>query len=1081
MATPATGNVEKIISVKFDSQQAVRGIMSLNQQLEQNNADLKQMADAGKKGTKAYADLEQETKALKSQKRDLSQMVQNEIKQQTTLDGSLRNLRAQLSNLTKQYDALSRAERENVNVGGKLKNQINQVTKEIKDAEYGTERYYRNVGNYQNAILGALGINGRFAQSIMGLTNMQGGFSGALAGMGASVKAFGTTLMGLLTNPVFLAIAGIAGAGLAFKWFWDYNLGVEKAMRLTREFTGLAGDELSNLRAEIAGTADTYEKEYEEVLKSVDFLMANFHMTGQEAIETINKGFQAGADLNGDYLQKLQQYGPAFHDAGIEAEQLVAIIQQTRSGIFTDQGLEAIRMGSTRIREMSTTTSKALKQIGIDVDEMESKLADGSMTTFDALQEVAKKLQEIPRNAKEYGEVITSVFGRQGRFASQEMIEGLAGINTSLEELMETTGEYGELTDQLREKDVELEKEMSTMFGNGTNGFEELKLKAEIFIKDGLIQAVKWLKEQVKWFKNVWNSSKAVRIGLSGLIALWRVMQKVSYIPLKMIITGLKTIGDILVVLSNAFGTIKKNIARAFEGLVEIFRGIKNLDPEQVWKGVQQAASGAWDTVKAVGAGMVDTFSAAFGNVKGMAVETFNDVKDIANEAFDMIDYQFDMSEGGGGSSSSSGNGGGSSRTPAGGGGGGGGGNRGGSGNRGGGGSSSNKPATAKKEKTPEELAQEAYNKRIEALIKKGTELHRRALEAQSKDNLKAIEELAEMQRQELYKTYGDREQYEGEALEAWDRMWQDIEDKRIKAIEEYNAKLKKTQKDQADQLMRESQQLADAILAGQEEGSAKQMEYRLKILQLQQQAELAELDANEDAKTNRKEWWEQMRTAIIEKYRKEQTDIEQEYAQKQKEIEISKLEASSQIAGAMSQLVESAGEENKEALALSKMLALGEIMISQAVAIANAVKAGSNAITPWQMIAQIATSITAVTVAMAQAFKSLNEAKFATGGYVRGAGTGTSDSIPVRVSNGESIMNANTTAMFSGLLSSLNQLGGGVPIQVQQTASSLRGEDMLARAVARGVAMLPAPVVSVEDINRGQRQVEVMNERATL
>ena len=151
MATPATGNVEKIISVKFDSQQAVRGIMSLNQQLVQNTKDLKQMADAGKKGTKAYADLEQETKALKSQKRDLSQMVQNEIKQQTTLDGSLRNLRAELSNLTKQYDALSRAERENVNVGGKLKNQINQVTKEIKDAEYGTERYYRNVGNYQNA------------------------------------------------------------------------------------------------------------------------------------------------------------------------------------------------------------------------------------------------------------------------------------------------------------------------------------------------------------------------------------------------------------------------------------------------------------------------------------------------------------------------------------------------------------------------------------------------------------------------------------------------------------------------------------------------------------------------------------------------------------------------------------------------------------------------------------------------------------------------------------------------------------------------------------------------------------------
>ena len=174
-------------------------------------------------------------------------------------------------------------------------------------------------------------------------------------------------------------------------------------------------------------------------------------------------------------------------------------------------------------------------------------------------------------------------------------------------------------------------------------------------------------------------------------------------------------------------------------------------------------------------------------------------------------------------------------------------------------------------------------------------------------------------------------------------------------------------------------------------------------------------------------------------------------------------------------------GEQNKEFAILQKTLALGEIMISQAVAIANAVKAGSNAVTPWQMIAQIATSIVAVTTAMAQAFASLDQAKFATGGYISGAGTGTSDSIPIRVSNGESVMNANTTEMFSGLLSSLNQLGGGVPIQATQTASTVRGEDMLARAVAKGVAMLPAPVVSVEDINRGQRQVQVMNERATL
>ena len=51
---------------------------------------------------------------------------------------------------------------------------------------------------------------------------------------------------------------------------------------------------------------------------------------------------------------------------------------------------------------------------------------------------------------------------------------------------------------------------------------------------------------------------------------------------------------------------------------------------------------------------------------------------------------------------------------------------------------------------------------------------------------------------------------------------------------------------------------------------------------------------------------------------------------------------------------------------------------------------------------------------------------KLAVGGYVSGAGTGTSDSIPAYLSNGESVINANSTSMFRPLLSTINQIGGG-------------------------------------------------------
>jgi len=54
---------------------------------------------------------------------------------------------------------------------------------------------------------------------------------------------------------------------------------------------------------------------------------------------------------------------------------------------------------------------------------------------------------------------------------------------------------------------------------------------------------------------------------------------------------------------------------------------------------------------------------------------------------------------------------------------------------------------------------------------------------------------------------------------------------------------------------------------------------------------------------------------------------------------------------------------------------------------------------------------------------------KFARGGFVAGMGTSVSDSIPAMLSNGESVINANSTSMFGGLLNQINQSGGGAPI----------------------------------------------------
>ena len=201
--------------------------------------------------------------------------------------------------------------------------------------------------------------------------------------------------------------------------------------------------------------------------------------------------------------------------------------------------------------------------------------------------------------------------------------------------------------------------------------------------------------------------------------------------------------------------------------------------------------------------------------------------------------------------------------------------------------------------------------------------------------------------------------------------------------------------------------------------------------------------------------------------------DAKKAIADKEIEIEQTKLQAIETITGGLSSAFEALGENNKAFAVLSKTLALAEIAINTGKALAAGIAQAQSVPFPANLAA-IATTVATILSNIASATSIVKSAKFANGGLVTGPGTGTSDSIPAQLSNGESVMTARTTSMFAPILSSFNQMGGGVPINVTQTSSQALGEDMLARAFAKGVQAI-RPVVSVEEINRVSNRVKVL------
>lgn len=290
------------------------------------------------------------------------------------------------------------------------------------------------------------------------------------------------------------------------------------------------------------------------------------------------------------------------------------------------------------------------------------------------------------------------------------------------------------------------------------------------------------------------------------------------------------------------------------------------------------------------------------------------------------------------------------------------------------------------------------------------------------------------------------------------------IEDSYQKKLDEMTSEYERKKQEKAMEALELelSNRLAAAKIAGEDELQVELENAKKRLDSLQQ------LEGESDAEFKARQLEAQQ----------EYLDAQQAIAYREVEIQRTKYEAIEQITGALSGLFEELGESNKTFTILSKTLALAEIAINTGKAISSAVAASAGK--GLFGLAEIATLVTTIISNMTAAIGIVNSAKFAKGGLVEGSGTGTSDSIPAMLSNGESVMTAKATSMFAPLLSAINVAGGGVPIQVREKSSQALGEEMIARAIARGMQDVH-PIVSVTEINKVGSQVKVVENLGSI
>ena len=208
--------VEKILDIKVNYNEAVKAIAEYQTKIDAARDAEKNLKKQLKDGEISRQQYNEEMAASKIAIADyndairiINKTVQNQIKQEKEQEGSLKALRAELSNLTAEYDALSEAERKSAS-GEELKNKINEVTDALKDGEEGTQRYYRNVGTYEEAIKSAVSSNIPFIGTLIQTQDEMGSVKAGAVAAGAAVKNFSKTLLTLLANPIVAILTAIS-------------------------------------------------------------------------------------------------------------------------------------------------------------------------------------------------------------------------------------------------------------------------------------------------------------------------------------------------------------------------------------------------------------------------------------------------------------------------------------------------------------------------------------------------------------------------------------------------------------------------------------------------------------------------------------------------------------------------------------------------------------------------------------------------------------------------------------------------------------------------------------------------------
>ncbi len=381
----------------------------------------------------------------------------------------------------------------------------------------------------------------------------------------------------------------------ALSQFSDRMKGLQSANIAITQLTGKTGEEMVKLRSKVQAVSEHFGTDFNETLRAANALSKGFGISMEDAMKLVQDGLVSGANAGGDFIDTVREYPRYFKEAGLSAEDFIAITTNAaQQGVFSDKGVDVIKEGNLRIREMTTATADALNGIGISAEKVQADLQAGSITTFDVMQMVAAKLNELPASSAAVGTAIADIFGGPGEDAGLEYIKTLANIQLNMDAVKAAT----QGTAEQQERQIQMQESLK----NGLSGLIDLSaiytdvkpyvdLTAQIGMAamgiGGLIKTVKAMNVQQAILKTRIVAVAAAQKMVTIATTAWTAIQKVLN----------------LVLTANPIGLIITAIGALVAGLIAAY---KNCD------GFRKIVDKVWEAIKPLANAIMNGLAKAF-------------------------------------------------------------------------------------------------------------------------------------------------------------------------------------------------------------------------------------------------------------------------------------------------------------------------------------------------------------------------------------------------------------------------------------------------------------------------------------